>query len=157
MLALYGRPHTWLWLLTFHVISAFILVGAAITVAIFSIAALRQTDTGRVTELRRLALRTTLIVAIPAFIGAHLFGQILAGKEFPKGTKTPGWLDTGFVVTDAFGVFGIVVLGLLQWWVLRRAKAGTIGGWQAKVATWLSPITMAALFVVLFVMAGKPS
>jgi len=156
MIAAYGRPHTWSWLLTFHVISAIVLVGAAITVAILSIAAIRQTDAARVTLLRRLALRTTLFLAIPAFLGAHIFGMILAGKEYPSGVKTPGWLEDGFGLTDAFGVFGIIVLGLLQWWVLRRTRSGKTHGWQAQLATWLSPVTMVLLFVVLFAMAGKP-
>jgi hypothetical protein len=156
MIGAYGRPHTWSWLLTFHVISAVVLVGAAITVAILSVAAIRQTDAARVTLLRRLALRTTLLLGIPAFLGAHIFGMILADKEYPSGTKSPGWLDAGFGITDAFGVFGIIVLGLLQWWVLRRSRSGKTHGWQAQLATWLSPATMAVLFVVLFVMAGKP-
>jgi hypothetical protein len=156
ILGLYDRPRNWSWLLTFHLLSAFLLVGAVLTVTILSIAAGRRTEPDTVTFLRRLALRTNLMLALPAFIAVHLFGQVLAGKEFPKGVKTPSWLDAGFGLTDLFGILGIVVLSLLQWWVLRRAKRGQLAGVPAHAATWLAPLGLALLTVVAFLMAGKP-
>lgn len=156
MLGLFGRPDTWSWLLTFHLIGAFTLVGAAITVSIFSVAAIRSTDAERIIDLRRLALRTNLLLALPAFVVVHIFGQMLADKEFPEGVKSPDWLGAGFGITDGVGVIGIIILSLLQWWVLRRARSGARAGWQAQVTTWLSPTVLAALLVVLFLMAGKP-
>jgi hypothetical protein len=156
VIAAFARPHSWLWLLTFHIAFALLLVGAALTVAVVSVAALRQADAPLVVDLRRIALRTNLFLTLPAFVGVHIFGMILADREYPSGTKSPGWLDAGFSITDAFGVFGIIVLSLLQWWVLRRARAGQLRGWQAQLTSWLSPATILLLLVVLFVMAGKP-
>ena len=157
MLAIYGRPADWNWLLMFHVISALLLVSAALVVTTASLYALRRTTTPEATLLlRRLALRTNLFFAIPAFLAVHIFGQVLADREFPKGTESPGWLDTGFLLTDVFGVVAIIILSLLQWWVLRRARSGSLKGWQARIATWLSPVVFTLLLVVLFLMAGKP-
>lgn len=157
MVGAYGRPDTWNWLLTGHLIGAVALVGAAITVSIFSVAANRSADGARVTDLRRLALRTNLMLALPAFVAVYVFGVALADKEYPgKGVDEPSWLGWAFGFTDLVGVFGIIVLSLLQWWVLRRARSGALAGWQAQVATWLSPAVLALLLVILFLMAGKP-
>lgn len=157
MLAIYGRPADWNWLLMFHVISALLLVSAALVVTTASLYALRRTTATEATLLlRRLALRTNLFLAIPAFLAVHIFGQVLADREFPKGTESPGWLDTGFLLTDVFGVVAIIILSLLQWWVLRRARSGAVAGWQAQAASWLAPAGLGMLLVVLFVMAGKP-
>jgi hypothetical protein len=154
MLAIYGRPTDWNWLLMFHIMSAFALIGAALVVTSASVYALRSSPEASL-MLRRLALRANLFFVLPAFIAVHLFGQILADREFPSGVKSPGWLDAGFGLTDAFGIFGIIVLSLIQWWALRKARTGPVG-WQGAVATWLAPATFALLLVVLFVMAGKP-
>src|SRR5204863_3756777 len=143
-------------LLTFHLIGAFVLVGGVLTVAILSVAALRQAAPERVALLRSLALRTNLLLVLPAFVAVHIFGMVLADREFPSGTKSPGWLDAGFGITDGAGVIGIVLLSLLQWWVLRRARAGALRGWPAQTASYLSPAVLAAFLVVLFLMAGKP-
>jgi uncharacterized membrane protein len=156
MLALYGRPHSWNWLLMFHVISAFTLLAAALVVTCASVAARRSAARPEATLLlRQIALRANLFLAVPAFLGLHIFGMVLADKEYPKGTKTPGWLDAGFGLTDLFGIVGIVILSLLQWWALRRTRAGK-PGWQGTVSGWLAPASFALLLVVLFLMAGKP-
>jgi hypothetical protein len=155
MLAIYGRPTDWNWLLMFHVMSAFALIGAALVVTSASVYALRRGSPEASLMLRRLALRVNLFFALPAFIAVHLFGQILADREFPSGVKSPGWLDAGFGLTDAFGIFGIIVLSLIQWWALRKARKGP-AGWQGTVASGLAPASFALLLVVLFVMSGKP-
>jgi hypothetical protein len=53
MLALYGRPHSWNWLLMFHVISAFTLLAAALVVTCASVAALRCAARPEATLRRR--------------------------------------------------------------------------------------------------------
>lgn len=155
MLGLYGRPHDWSWLLTFHLFGAFVLIGAALTVSVVSLAALRQTAADRVTLLRRAALRTNLLAFIPALIVVYVFGAWLASKEHLD-KNTPTWLDLAFRLTDMAVVVGGILLSLLQWWVLRRARAGQLGGWQAQTASYLSPVVLTALLVVLFLMSGKP-
>jgi hypothetical protein len=41
--------------------------------------------------------------------------------------------------------------------VVRRARAGATQGWQGQLATYLAPLVLASLLVVLFLMSGKPS
>ena len=155
MLAIYGRPDTWNWLLLFHILSAVLVFAGAIVIMAASLAALRTAAPDRVLLLRRVALITSLLT-IPPFIGIHIFGGLLADREFPKGVDEPNWLGAGFGLTDLYGLISIILLSLLQWWTVRRARAGKMLGWQAKLATWLSPIGPALLLIVLFLMSAKP-
>lgn len=152
----YGRPDTWNWLLMFHVLSALVLVAGAFLVTTASLYALRAGTPERVLLLRRLALRTNLFLAIPAFVGAYVLGIALADKEFPDDAEEPDWLGIGFGLTDLYGIVGIILLSLLQWWVVRRARRGDLRGWQAQLASWLAPVGLALLLVVLFAMSAKP-
>lgn len=154
MLAVYGRPDTWNWLLLFHILSAVLVFAGAIVIMAASLAALRAVSE-RALLLRRVALRTSLLTILP-YIGIHIFGGLLADREFPKGVDEPGWLGAGFGLTDLYGLISIILLSLLQWWTVRRARAGDMLGWQAKLATWLSPIGPALLLIVLFLMSAKP-
>jgi uncharacterized sodium:solute symporter family permease YidK len=104
--------------------------------------------------LRALAFRTNLIVVLPGFVAVHVFGDLLANREFKHGQ--PGWLDIGFAITDIDLIVGGVLLTLLQFWVLRRTRAGTPGGWPAELATVLPWIVLGGLVAAIVLMAGKP-
>ena len=148
------RPTDWNWLLLFHLLFAFALVGGAMTVVLVSFAAGRRAWPEQVPLLRAIAFRTNLLVVLPGFVGAHVFGSLLADREYPH--NEPDWLSAGFAVTDIALIVGGVVLTLLQFWVLRRTRAGHAGGWPAAVATYLPPLVLAALVSVIVLMAGKP-
>jgi hypothetical protein len=150
------RPDTWNWLLFFHITFAFVLVGGVITVVIVSVAARVAALQAHLPLLRGMAFWTNLAVVLPAFIGLRIFAEILAGKEFPNGTPNPDWLDLSYPLTDGALVIGGVLLTLLQYWVVRRTRAGKTGGWQAQLATVLPPIFLATLVTVVVLMAGKP-
>jgi hypothetical protein len=156
MLAVFGRPDTWNWLLMFHLLAAFVLLGASFVVSGASIAAARAADRNVVTMLRAIAFRTNLALVLPGFIAVIVLGAALADKEYPGDPSTPGWLDSAWRTTEAAGVVGGILLTLLQWWVVRRARAGETGGWQAQIASYLAPLVFAVLLVVFFLMTGKP-
>ena len=50
-----------------------------------------------------------------------------------------------------------MLLAFIQFWVLRRVRAGQLGGWPAAVASYLPAVILAALVAVIVLMAGKPS
>jgi hypothetical protein len=156
MLAIFGRPDTWNWLLMFHLLAAFILVGASFVVSGASLVAARLPDQDVVTMLRRLAFRTNLSLVLPGFIAVIVLGAALTDKEYPGDAKTPGWLDAAWRLTEITGVVGGILLTLLQWWVLRRARSGELRGWQAQLASYVAPLVFVVLLVVLFLMTGKP-
>lgn len=155
MLAVYGRPDTWNWLLLFHILSAVLVFAGSIVVLTASLSALRYATPERALLLRRVALFTTLLTILP-YVGIRILGGLLADREFPKGVDEPGWVGAGFGLTDLYGIVSIILLGLLQWWVVRRTRVGDTRGGQAKLASWLSPIGPALLLVVLFLMSAKP-
>lgn len=142
------------WLLFAHILSAMLLFGGVLAVATVSLAAQRWAWPDQVPILRALAFRTNLFVVLPGFVAVHVFGDLLANKEFKHGN--PDWLDTGFAITDADLIVGGVVLTLLQFWVVRRARSGEPGGWQATWATVLPVIVLGALVGAIVLMAGKP-
>jgi hypothetical protein len=79
MLAIFGRPETWNWLLMFHVLTAFVLVGASLVVTSASLMAARSADQNLVTMLRGVAFRTNLVLV--------LLGGSLAEKEYPDESR----------------------------------------------------------------------
>jgi hypothetical protein len=148
------RPDSWNWLLLVHLLAAFALVGGVLTVVLVSLATARKAWPEQVPLLRAIAFRTNLVVVLPAFIAVHVFGDLLANREYKHGD--PDWLSAGFAITDIALIVGGVLLTLLQFWVLRRTRAGQAGGWQAGVASYLPAVIVAALVSVIVLMAGKP-
>ena len=98
------RPDSWNWLLMFHLLFAFLLVGGVVTVVLVSLAAGRKAWPEQVPLLRAIAFRTNLVVVLPAFIAVHLFGDVLAGREYRNGD--PDWLSAGFAITDITLIVG---------------------------------------------------
>jgi hypothetical protein len=143
------------WLLFAHVLSAMVLFGGVLAVATVSLAAQRWAWPDQVPLLRAVAFRTNLLVVLPGFIAVHVFGDLLANREFKHGQ--PDWLDIGFALTDGGLIVGGVVLTLLQFWVLRRTRAGQPGGWPAALATALPALVLAVLVTAIVLMAGKPA
>ena len=92
------------WLLFAHILSAMLLFGGVLAVATVSLAAQRWAWPDQVPILRALAFRTNLFVVLPGFVAVHVFGDLLANKEFKHGN--PDWLDTGFAITDADLIVG---------------------------------------------------
>jgi len=149
------RPTDWNWLLLGHLIAAFALVAGVLVLTLTSVAASRSGRPELVSLLRAVGFRANLVVVIPAFVAVHVFGGILAGREFPDDATEPGWLGTSFSITIAATLVA-VLLAFLQWWVLRRDRTGRPGGWQAATATYVPPVVLAALVVMIVLMAGKP-
>ena len=141
------------WLLFAHILSAMLLFGGVLGVATVSVAAQRWAWPDQVPLLRALAFRTNLLLVLPAFVAVHVFGDVLANREFKS---NPWWIDTGFALTDIALIIA-VVLALLQFWVLRRTRSGESGGWQAKTVTVLPAVMLAALTAAVVLMAGQPS
>jgi hypothetical protein len=141
-------------LLFAHILSAMILVGGVLTVVTVSVAAQQRAWPDQIPLLRALAFRTNLLIVLPGFIAVHVFGDLLANREYEH--DQPDWLDIGFAITDIDLIVGGVVLTLLQFWVLRRTRAGEPGGWPASLATILPWIVLAGLVAAIVLMAGKP-
>jgi hypothetical protein len=143
------RPDSWNLPFFLHVLGAVLLFGAAASVAIAGFAGLRWKDHAPL--LSRLVWRTWLLVVVPSWILMRLAAGWILSKEFPDEDKAPGWVDVGFIVSEA-GALLLLLLGILAWLWARRKGVGRVGA----VVPWLASIYVVALGIAAFAMSAKP-
>jgi hypothetical protein len=80
------RPDSWNFPLLLHVLGAMVLVGAAAIGSISALASGRDEDSG---FLRRLAFRSFLIVALPAYIVMRIAPNGCTARSFPDDPGGP--------------------------------------------------------------------
>lgn len=139
------RPDSWDPPLFLHVLGAVLLFGGTASIAIVSLAGLRIPEQAAL--LRTVAFRTMLVVVWPSYVLMRAAAQWILSRE-GLDEDTPGWVGVGFAVSDA-GIVVLLLLTLLGWLALRRARAGA---WFAG----LSVLYLAALGVAWFAMSAKP-
>jgi hypothetical protein len=137
------RPDSWNFPLFLHVLGAVVLVGA---VAATLIASGRSGDS---LLLRRVALGTLVLVALPSWLLMRLAGQWIDSREDLAGSPT--WEGIGFLVADA-GLVLLLVTAALAWWSTRKPDRR----WPAQAVTVLAAVYIVALLVAMFAMSGKP-
>jgi hypothetical protein len=137
------RPDSWDLPLFLHVLGAIVLVGAV--AATCTLGASSQ----RWPWLRRITLRTMLIVVIPAWLLMRLPGQWEDSRSSIGDGK--GWLDVGFIVSDA-GVIFLIVTSICAWLGARRPDRR----WPGQMVAILAAVYLVALFVAMFAMSAKP-
>jgi hypothetical protein len=113
------RPDSWNLPLFLHVLGATVVFGTTATLAIVGVASRVRTDNRPL--LARVAFRTFLFGILPAWILMRIAAEWIAGKEFPDGADTPGWVDLGYIVSDGSGVL-LLVTGILAWLSARRGR-----------------------------------
>jgi hypothetical protein len=128
-----------------HVLGATVLFGAVLAVTTLAVASRRFVEHGEL--LRRLAFTLTLVGVWPAYIVMRVGAQWVLSHE-GLDDNPPGWVGVGFAVSDA-GILILLVLTLLGWLGVRRARAGT---WFAVLAA----LYLVALGVAWFAMSAKP-
>ncbi len=141
------RPDSWNFPLLLHVLGAMVLVGAA---ALGSIAALTGGGSSESPFLRRLAFRSFLIVALPAYIVMRIGAEWLYSKEFGDASDDPTWIGIGYITADAGALVLLIVL-ILSGVAVRRGSPGL-----TRAAGVLSLIAVIAWLVAVWAMSGKP-
>ena len=147
------RPDDWNLPLFLHVLSAMVLVGALVLVAL-SLASARGGDSA---AGLRVAYRSLLLGVIPAWIVMRLSGQWIADKEgLTDLDEPPAWVDIGFVTSEPtllLLIAATVCAGIAS----RRAREGgrAFGGLN-KTALVLVSITLAAYVLAIWAMTTKP-
>jgi hypothetical protein len=142
MLALI-RPDSWNFPLFLHILGATLLFGTVATVAIAGFAS--RSHAGYEQLLARVAQRTFVLGIVPAYIVMRVGAQWIDSKEFPNGDE-PGWVGTGFLVSDA-GVILLLIVGILL--AVRRQRV-------LLAVPVLTAIYVVALGVAWVAMSGKP-
>jgi hypothetical protein len=137
------RPDSWNFPLFLHILGATLLFGTVATVAIAGFAS--RTHAGYEQLLARVAQRTFVLGIVPAYILMRVGAQWIDSKEFPNGDE-PGWVGTGFIVSDA-GVILLLIVGILL--AVRRQRV-------LLAVPVLTAIYVVALGVAWVAMSGKP-
>ena len=147
MLALL-RPNSWDLPLFLHVLGATILVGGSAAVTLLAIAG--RHENLQAPLLRRVALRTLLLVVVPSWILMRVAAQWILDKEYPHGHE-PGWVGAGIVVSEG-GLVLLIPLCIVAFLSTRQR-----GGQRTRLAlAILSPLYLCALLVAMWAMSGKP-
>jgi hypothetical protein len=147
------RPDSWNFPLFLHVLGATTLVGLlAVAVAVL-IAAARGGDDR--TAAVRLAFRTLLIGAIPAYLVMRIGAEWIADKEHLTDSDA-SWIGIGYSVADG-GLLILIILNVLAGLAYRRARRG---GQPVALVRWTTGLTLLLILaygVALWAMATKPA
>jgi hypothetical protein len=147
------RPDSWNLPLFLHVLGATTLVGLlAVAVAVL-IAAARAGDDR--TAAVRLAFRTLLIGAIPAYLVMRIGAEWIADKEHLTDSDA-SWIGIGYSVADV-GLLILIILNVLAGLAYRRARRG---GQPVALLRWTTGLTLlliVAYGVALWAMSTKPA
>ncbi len=142
------RPDSFDFPLLVHILAAMILVGTVAAGVTVELVAMRSPAPER---WRRLAFRTFLLGALPAYIVMRIGAEWIHSKEFPKGTDDPTWIGIGYITGDGGGLFLLVAL-ILAGVASRKSKPRL-----AQAAGLLAAVALVAWLVAVWAMAGKPS
>jgi hypothetical protein len=134
-----------------HVIGAMALVGALVTSSAAAVVGWRDAAG----PLPRLAYRTLLFVALPAWFVMRLGGQwVYAEESLDELATEPAWVGIGFVTADLGGLLLLVAL-VLGGIGLRRSRSGR-GGGLLKASTIIAVLLLAAYVLAVWAMSAKP-
>ncbi len=147
------RPDDWNLPLFLHVLGAMTLVGALVLVVV-SLASARGDESA---AGLRLAYRSLLIGAIPAWIAMRAGAQWIASKEgLDDLDEPPAWIDIGFVTSEPTLLL-LIVATVCAGIAARRAREGgrAFGGLNTT-ALVLVTITLLAYVLAMWAMSTKP-
>ena len=144
------RPDHWDFPLFLHVAGAMLLVGALVVVVATMAVALRNGD--GVEVLTRLAFRTLLIGALPAYVLMRVGAEWIASEEGVQDDLA--WIGVGYGVADGGLLLTLIAAGL-AWRVSRRGAAGPGGLGRAVFA--LAAVLILAYGIAIWAMTAKPA
>ena len=100
------RPDSWNYPLFVHVLGAMVLVGGMV----FAITAeLVAAGSATPERFRKIAFRTFLLVALPAYIVMRAGAEWIHSKEFPSGVDDPTWVGIGFITVSIWSRIEITI------------------------------------------------
>jgi hypothetical protein len=145
------RPDEWNFPLFFHVLGAMVLVGTLVLAG----TGLAGVARGDGAASLRLAYRSLLIGALPAWIVMRVAAQWIADEEGLT-DEAPQWVDIGFMTSEPSFLL-IIVATILTGVGARKAAGGSGGGTQGRIAAVLIAISLLAYVFAIWAMTAKPT
>lgn len=139
------RPDSWNFPLFVHIVGAVLFAGGLLSCT--AILGLARGDA----RLLRFGYWTLLAVALPGYIILRVGAEWVLSKE---GLGEPTWLDIGYIIADLAALLLLISLiaGGVGVYRMRDGKGTRL--LQTTLA--LSVVMLAASFVAVWAMAGKP-
>jgi hypothetical protein len=151
------RPDEWNYALLTHVFGALLLVGAIMTAVCFLFAAWRSKTPADSLAFGRLAFKTLLFVALPAWFVMRLGAAWIADKEGLNENIDPAWLQIGFITAEPGGLLLLITIILAGISARRLRTGGGTMGTLGRIATVLATLLLVAYLVAVWAMGAKPS
>lgn len=142
------RPNSFDFPLFLHVFGAMVLVGAMVLAVTAELVSVGSTSPDR---FRRIAFRTFLLVALPAYLVMRVGAEWIHSKEFPKGVHEPAWVGIGYITADGGAILLLVTL-IFAGIASARAKPGL-----GKAAAVVAAVALVAWLVAVWAMGAKPT
>jgi hypothetical protein len=147
------RPNSFDLPLFLHVLGAMVLVGALLAALTALILVWRGAEGSTPGMLRRLAFRTLLLCALPAYVVMRVDAQWIYSKEKigQGGAKDPDWVGIGFIISD-LGALLLIITCIIAWRAAKKPTAGVL----ARVVTALTGLMLVMYLVAMWAMTAKP-
>jgi hypothetical protein len=137
-----------------HVLGAFMLIGALLTVTSALLLAWRADGLDRAV-LTRLGFRSLLLGAIPAYLIMRVGAQWVESEE-NLGDADFAWLGIGYMTAD-IGLLLLIIATILAGLGARRVRADAGGGrGLTNIAAVIGVLLVVAYVVAVWAMATKP-
>jgi hypothetical protein len=151
------RPDSWNYALFLHVLGASVLVGALVTAGAMLILGWKRDAQGGAAMFARLAFRTLLFVAVPAWFVMRIGAEWIYSKEnWDDVPSEPDWLGVGYITADLGGLLLLISVVLAGFGARRLARADGGSSILARSAGALALVVLALYLVALWAMTAKP-
>lgn len=151
------RPDSWNLPLLLHVLGASLLLGGLVTAVSAQLLGWRAQAHAAALGYGRLAFRTLLFVAFPAWWLMRIGADWIWRREgFSDVESEPTWLEIGGLTADLGGVLLLVAIVLAGLGVRRLRRSGAEMSVLVRIAAVLSVLILVAYVVATWAMAGKP-
>jgi hypothetical protein len=139
-----------------HVFGALVLVGTLATTLMFQLAGWRRSGADTA-AFGRLAWRTLLLGALPAWFVMRIGAQWVYSEGGYESDDEPAWLGIGWITADAGGLALLLSIVLAGLGARRLRAAEGRGTGLARAATVLAALALLAYLVAVWAMSAKPS
>jgi phosphoglycerol transferase MdoB-like AlkP superfamily enzyme len=150
------RPDDWNLPLLVHVLGAMVLVGALVTAVVAQLLGWRRQESAAATTYARLAFRTLLLVALPAWFVMRVGAEWIYSKEGFGGDDEPAWLGIGYITADGGGILLLLSIILSGLGVRRLRRGDGERSVLARIATVLVALALLMYVIAVWAMSGKP-